>query len=223
MNLLPRFLPALLMLGFPAAAFEGTIHFDLTTGRDTQQMIYSLKGDRARFEMPMAGAGGASAIIDLPKQEMIMMMPEQRMYLVMPLQPASGTERPGTKRDEVTFEDTGETAEIVGRKCRKYRITDRSSTTEVWGAEGMGTFMAQLGASSPMSGASIPGWQQELGTQGFFPLRVIGRDSRGRQSFRMEATQLEEKPLPDELFAIPDGYQQFNMGGMLRGLIPGAK
>lgn len=225
MNLLPRVLPGLLALAFalPASAFEGTIHFDMTSGRDTQQMIYSLKGEQARFEIPQAGAGGMSAIVDLPKQQMTMMMPEQRMYMVMSLEQAPGSGRAQARRDEVGFEDTGETEDILGHTCRKYRITDRDSTTDVWGAEGIGMFMAQLGGGGPMQRGSVPGWQQELGTKGFFPLRVVGRNRRGKETFRMEATKIDETTLSDALFTIPEGYQQFNMGGMLRGLVPGMK
>lgn len=221
----PLFLPALVTLVLPAAAFEGTIRFDLKAERESQPLIYSLKGDRARFEIPQAGGpGGASAIVNLSKQEMYMMVPEQRMYLVMSLQQTPGVSSPEpSKATELTFEDTGETAEILGRECRKYLITDRKSTTEVWGAKGMGTFMAQFGGGNPMQGGSIPDWQQELGAQGFFPLRVIGRDSRGQETFRMEATQIEERPLSDDLFAVPEDYQQLDMTDLLRGLAPGMK
>jgi hypothetical protein len=37
----------------------------------------------------------------------------------------------------------------------------------------------------------------------------------------MEVTAIDKKSLPDSLFVPPDGYQKFDMGGMMRGMIPG--
>ena len=223
MKSLPRFLPALLALFaiLPAAAFEGKIHFDMISGRDTQQVIYAIKEEKARFEMPGAGPNGVASILDLPKRQMMILMPEQKMYMLMSLQ---GTDDAASKpkgRSEVTFEDTGETETILGRKCRKYRVTDKDSVTEVWGAEGIGHFMGQLGGRNSAKGGAVPRWQEELGAKGFFPLRVVSLNRRGKETMRMQATKIDETSLPDSLFTVPEGYQQFSMGGMLRGLIPG--
>jgi hypothetical protein len=225
MKLLPRLLISCVaaLAAWPALAFEGKVHFETTTGRNKQQMVYTLKGDKARFDMP--DAQGAAGILDLTTQEMLMLMPEQKMYMVMSLQGAVESAQKHGGGSDVTIEDTGETETILGRKTKKYKVSDRNTTTFVWAAEGMGTFMGQMGGGNPMRGkaAQMPAWQRELGNKGFFPLRVVGQDRRGRETHRMEATKIEEVTPPDSAFQVPEGYQRFDMGSMMRGLIPGSK
>lgn len=222
MNFLPRLGCGLLALScaLPLTAFEGRVHFDMKSGRDTQKVAYAIKGPKARFEMP--GTEMPGAIFDVQKQEMQLLMPEQRMYMAVSLADAAAVAPKGAK-DQVQIEATGETETILGRECQKYRVIDRQSTTEVWAAEGMGTFMGQL-SGNPMrgGGGALPAWQKALGEKGFFPLRVVGLNRRGKETFRMEATRIDETSLPDDLFEIPAGYQKFNLGGLMRGLIPGA-
>ena len=37
----------------------------------------------------------------------------------------------------------------------------------------------------------------------------------------MEVTGIEKKSLPDSMFTPPEDYKKFDMGGMMKGLIPG--
>ena len=222
MNSLPRFCAALLVMvcALPLAAFEGRVHFDMKSGRDTQKVAYAIKGERARFEMP--GTNFPGAVIDVPKKEMRVLMPEQKMYMALSLADAEAIAKKGGK-NEVEFEDTGETEEILGRTCRKYRVSDRNGVTNLWAAEGIGTFMGNLGGGALRRGSDLPAWQRTLVEKGFFPLRIVGSNKKGKETFRMEATKIDETSLPDSLFEVPEGYQKFNMGGLMRGLIPGAK
>lgn len=222
MNSLPRLCAALIALAcvLPLAAFEGRVHFDMKSGRDSNEIAYAIKGDKARIEWP--GKEIPPAIIDGTKQEMMMLMPEQKMYMRLSMADATRVAKKGAK-NEVEFEDTGETEEILGRTCHKYRVSDRNGITHLWAAEGMGTFMGQLGGGKLRNGGDLPAWQRTLGEKGFFPLRVVGTNKRGKETFRMEATKIDETSLADTLFEVPAGYQKFDMGGMMRGLIPGAR
>lgn len=210
---------------FAAAAFEGKVSFKISSGRDKpQQMDYSLKGDKLRIDMPGQKEMGGM-IVDMTKRETIMIMSEQRTYMTMPMRDegAPGAEKPG---DEVKLEKTGATEKILGHTATKYVATDSKGTaTELWLAEGIGTFMAMSNNSGPMGrsrgGSSEKGWERALAGKELFPLRVVGKDKGGKENYRMEATAIEKKSLPDSDFAPPAGFEKFDMGGMMKGLLPG--
>lgn len=203
------------------ATFEGRVTFKMSTPKDpSQEMRYAIKGDKVRVELPNQKEMGGM-IMDLGKREMIMIMDSQRMYMVMPMQdqPAGG---PGKKaQSEPKLEKTGETQKILGYLAEKYLSTHEGTTTEMWLAEGIGAF-AGLGQPSGKGRGNAPqAWERALSGKPYFPLRVIGRDKGGKETFRMEATAIDKQPLGDDVFAAPAGYEKMDMGGMMRGMLPG--
>lgn len=239
--------PAALM----AASFEGKVTMKMTSGKNqTQDITYSVKGDKIRMEMPAQKGAAGSMIMDTTKKEMIMMMDEQKMYMVMSM--AGALEAAEKKSDDVKLEKTDETEKILGYTATKYILTEKNTETEMWLAEGLGTFMG-FSNRNPMGGRgrgqSAPaGWERALEGKDLFPLRVVGREGggsskgkgaekskdgkgggkerAGNESFRMEVTAIDKASLPDSLFSPPAGYQKFDMGGMgglMKGLIPGAR
>lgn len=207
-----------------AAAFEGKVSLGMKSGRDAEQVIdYAMKGTRVRMEPKMADAGGAAMIMDWEKQEMIVLMPEQQMYMVMPLKKAAAGARPEQASPEQKVEKTGRTEKILGYECEEYVTTEGGQTTEMWITEELGTF-AGLGGGNPMAGmmggggaktAAPSSWERALQSKkGVFPLRVISRDAKGRETFRLEAKKVEPGTLPDSHFAPPSGYQKLAMPTM---------
>jgi hypothetical protein len=216
------FLPAALS----AASFEGKVNFSMSADRKPSQEIhYSIKGGRIRIDLPgQQGMGGM--IMEPAKKETIVIMDEQKMYMVMS-QPDAPAAEGDAKAGEARLEKTGETQKILGHLAEKYLATDRDSKTELWLAEGLGAFMAfqepnpMGGKGRKSGGAASQGWERALAGKDLFPLRVVSTDKSGRESFRMEATAISAEKLPDSLFAPPAGYEKFDMGGMMKGLMPG--
>jgi hypothetical protein len=151
-------------------------------------------------------------------------MPEQRMYMAMPIK--KPVEQAMAKQGESTadVEVTGKTETILGYKSNQILVKDKGAVTEVWTAEGLGTFMGLgNGGGGPFGGGRRPGganaakWEEALKGKGGFPLRVITHDAKGKESFKMEATSIEPGSLPDSLFTPPEGFRKFSMpdmGGM---------
>ncbi len=212
-----------------ASAFEGRVTLAFKSGREAEQVIaYAMKDGKVRMEPQIEEAGGAAMILDVAKQQMTVLMPDQAMYFVMPLRsaPAAGAVRENEPAAKV--EKTGETDVILGYVCEKYLSTERGEVTELWLTEELGAF-AGLGGGNPMAGmmggpgggrggkAAGGGWEKALqGKTGAFPLRVVTRDARGRETFRLEARKIEPGKLPDALFAPPEGFQKMSlpmMGG----------
>ena len=223
---------ALLLLApsvFAAATFEGRVTLGFKAVKDKEQAVeYAMKEGLVRMEPQMEEARGTAMIFNWAKQEMIMLMPEQMMYMIMPLRTAAGQPAGQTGNHEQKVEKTGKTETILGYLCEQYLATDRGETTEMWVTDKLGNFMGVSGGGNPMGGmmggrggrqsSSGSGWEQAIkGKEGFFPLRVISRDAKGKETFRLEAKKIEPGPLADSLFAPPDGYQKFdmpNLGGM---------
>jgi hypothetical protein len=208
-----------------AAAFEGKVSFTMKTGKDKGiDIVYNIKGDKMRIEMPNQQAMSGT-IVDTTKKEMIMIMSEQKMYMTMAL-PDAAADAVAKQGDDVTLEKTSETEKILGYTATKYIATHKSEKTDLWLAEGLGTFMSMSNAN-PMGrgrgGSQQKSWEKALAGKDLFPLRVVGKDKGGKESFRMEATAIDKQTLPDSLFTVPAGYQKFDLGGMMKGLIPGAR
>jgi hypothetical protein len=209
------------------AAFEGKISLALTAERGRpMNMDYSLKGQKVRIDMNTEG-NAVGMIMDAAKQEIVMLMPDQQMYMVMPMKKTMEQAAKQAGADTADVEVTGKTETILGYKCSQILVKDKGSVTEAWMAEGLGTFMG-MGDSGGMGGGMFGGgksanaakWEQVMKDKGGFPLRVISRDAKGKQTYKMEATKIAPSSLSDSLFSPPAGFQKFNMpnmGGMFKG------
>ena len=89
-------------------------------------------------------------------------------------------------------------------------------------AEGLGKFMA-MESLQPMGGAARTPepWERALASLELFPLRIVSYDTSAKEEFRLEATAIEKKSLPDSLFTPPAGYQPLDMAGLMPGMMPG--
>ncbi len=202
-----------------AAGFEGLVVFKLTEAKGkSQEMRYQVKGSKLRIELPgQKELGGI--IIDPAKRESLMLMSEQKMYMVMKLPDDKGPQ--AGKAEDVKLDKTGRTETILGRKAEEFVATSKGEKTELWLAEGLGAFLSMPANPMEGKGAAAPGWERALAGKDLFPLRVVSRGSNGKETFRLEATAITPQPLPDSLFAPPAGYQKFDMGGMMQGMVPG--
>ena len=229
MKLLFRFLAVgtLLTAGqaFAAGTFEGKVSLAMTAEKGRPMNLdYSIKGQKIRTDMHAEGRP-MTTIMDLARLEMLMLMPEQKTYMVMPIK--KPVEQALAKQGESTagIEVTGKTETILGYKCNQILVKDKGTVTEVWAAEGLGAFMGLGqggggGGGNPLAGmfggggkksANAAKWEEALKGKGGFPLRVITRDPKGKDTFKMETTKIEPGNLPDSLFSPPAGYEKFEM------------
>lgn len=214
-----------------AAAFEGKVSLAISSGKgkgQNQVLDYSIKGGAVRIDMTAEGKSFAS-IMDLQNMEMLMLMPDEQMYMVMPIKETVDKAMDKVVENDATIEKTGRTETILGYKCDEYVTKDKKTTTEIWIAEGLGTFMGLGNNGGGMGGMfggkskAAEGWEQKFKGKPGFPLRVVSRDAKSKETFRMEATKIEPGSLPASLFQPPAGWQKFqmpNMGDMFKGLRP---
>jgi hypothetical protein len=207
-----------------AASFEGKVSMKMTAGRDKpQEITYSIKGSKMRIEMPAQRGATGGMIMDTAKKEMTMIMDEQKMYMTMAI-PEAAMQAAEKSNEDTKLEKTNETEKILGYTATKYIATNKDGKTDMWLAEGLGTFMGMNNNSNPMGGrraAPPPAWERVLAGKELFPLRVVGYDKGNKESFKMEVTAIDKTSLPESMFTPPAGYQKFDMGGMMKGMIPG--
>ncbi len=235
-TLLPRLALSLIIsfAALDAATFEGRVTLGMKSGKDKEMVIaYAMKPGLCRMEPQMEGAERMASIINWSKMEMIMLMEEQKMYMLMPMKGAVNRAAETAGSHDAKVVKTGETETILGYLCEKYITTEKNETVEMWVTDKLGTFMGMSaqGGGSPMSGmfggggrgkrgGAGAGWEEAIkGKEGFFPLRVVGKNAKGKETFRMEAKSIEPGSLPDSLFAPPADFQKFqmpNLGDMFR-------
>lgn len=215
-----------------AAGFEGKVTLAITAGKGQAQVLdYSIKDSALRIDLTAEGQSFAS-IMDLQKMEMIMLMPQQQMYMVMPIKDKVEKAMDKAFENDASIEKTGRTETILGYKCDEYIAKDRDTITEIWVAEGLGSFMGLGSGESGGGGGGLggllgggkkrgAGWEEKFKGKPGFPLRVVSREiKKQRETFKMEATKIQPGSLPASLFQAPAGWQKFSMpsmGDMLKG------
>jgi hypothetical protein len=229
-------LAVLLPVAVFAAGFEGTVTMNMT-GVQPQPVpvTMSIKPGFVRTDVQMQGHSFAS-IMDENKHEMTMLMPEQHMYMVHAMPTADANETTAQQPEDVKIEKTNDHEKILGYDTTKYVATSKQGTTQIWATDQLGTFMG-LGTNGGPSGgmrgrmnargSGAQEWEKLLNGKPVFPLRVVTTGKDGKDTFKMEATNIEKKSLPDSLFQPPADFQKFDMGAMmrggLRGFMPGGK
>lgn len=200
-----------------AAKFEGKVTFKVNAGKETFDMVQSVKDNMMRQDMNMAKGSGAS-IVDMKNMKTIVIMDQMKMYMSIDMNKAA--EKAG-KEEDVKIEKTSDTEKILGYTATKYLVSAKEGVTELWLTEALGGYIAP--ASNPMGGkSSAPAaWARVFAGKELFPLRIVTKGKNGKETYRMEATAIEKQKLPDTLFAIPEGYSEFSMGNMMKGMIPG--
>lgn len=208
------FAPAVIFAG----SFEGKIRFSMKSPRHDQPtfMDYSVKEGFLRIDITNPDSNKTvCAIWDLNKHEIFTLMPEQKMYLVMKTEDIAAAVQGAAPN--VQIEKTGDTETILGYPTTKYIIKDttRGTTSEVWTAEGLGTFITvnnifkTRGVMNPV--------EKELAARGAFPLRMISHNANGDETSRMEVVSIDRKTLPNDTFTVPSDYHPFDFGSMFGG------
>lgn len=204
-----------------ADAFEGKISLVLTAGKGRGQTLdLAIKNKLQRIDMTAGNGQRVSSIVNLSQHEITVILPEQRLYMTIPIQEAEAAAQQRAAHGQL--EKTGQTDKILGYVCELFTLKENGKTTELWLADGLGSFMG-LGGGNPFGGRPTPktAWEQALAGKTGFPLRVIERAAGGKENSRMEVTKIDPSPLPDSLFAPPADYQRFEMPAGLPGMPQG--
>lgn len=187
-------------------AFEGVVHATIASPRGSQDVAYSIKGDRMRMDIAAMNGMEMAMIVDRPAHRMLMLMPSRQMYMERPIDTTAAARlqgEPGT-----TIRWTGKHETIAGYDCEHAVATGRTGEqVDMCIAKGLGSFFAQQGMR-PGRGAGAE-WQRLV--QGGFPLKV---QQVGDSTAVFTVTKVERKPIDDAQFSAPSGWMKMEMPGM---------
>lgn len=211
------FIPGLLFLFtiqvFPQDRFQGKVTFQVTEEGQSQKLSYFVKGNKFRIEPGQNEQMGMGVIIyDTDKDLMTVLMSEQKMYMEMPLDKSMGMTNDESTGKEY-FVKTGESKEILGYTCDKFKYNDGQESGFAWMTKELGPFMFMRDPEGESS--SEEKWQREIMEEGYFPLLVEQKNSSGNLEKVFEVTDLKPMNLDDALFSIPPGFSKFDMPGMM--------
>src|SRR4051812_42125109 len=86
-----------------------------------------------------------------------------------------------------------------------------------WGSQGASWFHL------PLTGIPTPyAWALELMAGKPLPPRFVAYEKDGTEDGRVEVTKIEKKPLAEQMFEIPAGYQVMNLEQMMQAMMAGA-
>lgn len=201
-----------------AGDFEGVIHMNTThaeTGT-SGAMDWYLKGDKGRVEMSRTDGQKTVMIFDGKTRTMQMAMPGQKTYMEISLEGGRG-EYLKEALEKQSVERTGKTEKIAGYSCEVWRITDKEhhrAKSDLCVAKGFGSAARFWIDPKEARRSSQPGWVKQLIEEGGFGLRSIQYDEAGKETTRMEVTNIDKKSLEATLFAFPADWTKHDMSAM---------
>ncbi|MES2767212.1 MAG: DUF4412 domain-containing protein [Bacteroidota bacterium] len=208
------------------AQFEGKIEYLVSADGKDVNVSYSSKGDNMRFDLLKAIGpipGGMSAIINMEDKQAILLMKEQKMAMVTSIDGLTNiaARQKSLKKkdvDEATIIKTGKTKSIAGYSCEQWVLRSKkqkkgNETLEVWTAKQLGGIKL-LSELLKDSQEWMEKFDEALGKNGGLPLLVISKDNKGKETLRLEATNVSKDEITDATFQTPAGYQIIDQSKM---------
>ncbi len=186
--------------------FEGEIEMvttsSYTPSGSTTKMLFMIKKDKLRIEMPALTSLGMIFLIDSGKKKMWWLTTSTKTYMEMPMGTPAASPTPSTPAKS-TATKTGKTDKVAGYSCDEWQVIDTVSHVKTLACMTSGLTFLGLGAS-PLKDLGGGSWMDAVGSG--FPLRAEMFDASGSLMTKMEATRIDKKSEPDALFEIPPGY-----------------
>jgi len=191
-----------------AAPFEGKVEFLIREGKKMPLTFdYLVKGNMIRLENEDSSGEKGVILMDSSQKKMFIIVDKEKKYTEMVIGQTKGTER---KKDEKTdFSKTGKKDVILDYPCEQWIAKDQKGTTEIWLAQGLGSF---LGFGNSKVKNSQIFWQKEAEKKGLFPLKVISLTNSGKEKSFWKVNKIEKKKIENALFKVPSNYEKTEKG-----------
>lgn len=230
-----------------SGVFEGTlsVRFDPKSGEQPLELDLTLKKDNVRIELPSSltagalGGGKAWGVFRAGEKKGFLAIAASKQAYVLDLEAAgddlkkavpTGRGLPGMPRapsGESGVKRTGQKATVAGIPCEDWELHHDGKRALVCVAEESASWLKLPTKALPDDLA----FASELLDGKHFPLRVIAYEGT-RESSRIEVTKLQQRPVADTEFQVPEGFttidvqQMLKVGGLggpaaMPGLLPG--
>jgi hypothetical protein len=181
-------------------SFEGTVGFEVRDFESVESFTLFVKNGRLRLEGTDQG-GGNAFLLDYRLKKCFVIISGRDQYVELPAVAVLSKSDPS--KSNVDVQKTDLTDEILDYTCDQFLITSDKFTTEVWATKGFGT-----------AGTFLTPQVTELAWKilemGYFPMRIIAKDSTGEEKSRIEVASVQKKSLSASLFRVPTGYEKLD-------------
>ena len=179
-------------------SFEGVVGFEVRDSESIESLTLFMKNGRLRLEGTDQGGGNAT-LLDYRLKKGFVIISGRDQYVELPA--VAVPSKPGSPKPSVDVQKTDLTDEILNYACDQFLVTADKSTLEVWATKGFGT-------AGTFLSVQVNEWQWRILEMGYFPMRIIAKDSTGEETRRIEVASVQKKSLTASLFRIPSGYEK---------------
>jgi hypothetical protein len=181
-------------------SFEGVVGFEVRDLQSVESVTLFMKNGRLRLEGTDRG-GDNAILLDYRLKKAFVIISARDQYVELPA--VAVPSKSGPSKPSVEVQKTDLTDEILDYTCDQFLITSDKFTMEVWATKGFGTAGTFL---TPQVTESA--WK--ILEMGYFPMRIISKDSTGEESGRIEVASVQKKSLSSSLFRIPSSYEKLD-------------
>ena len=199
--------PCLAQIGASQPAFEGKIVFKVQTIVQVQFYDFLVRDQRIRVDAVDPEEEMPTIIVDHAFKKIFILLPRNEQYVELPddIGATSGTHHAATG-----LQRTDQREKIKGYTCDQFVVKTEGGEVEIWATKGLGTAGTfRTSATDPLPGESR--WQDEILSEGYFPLLTIEKDSDGDEQARFEAVSIEKESLLESLFRVPTSYEKVDI------------
>ena len=197
---------AVLIATASLAQFEGEIIFEKNVGKIHVTYKYFVKGNDIRIEeVGEDGTIDGIQLMDLETKKTYALSPERKLWFETP------NRRPAKSLD-VEIKKTGETQEILGKKCFELVVTNKAQDRKIvyWITKGDYEFFIPMLETLNRKENQAMFYLETEGMENHFPmLSTEYTISTGAVVSKLIAQKIESKTINAETFIIPKDYGKF--------------
>jgi len=181
-------------------SFEGIVGFQVRDAQSIESLSLFVKNGRLRLEGTDQG-GGNAILLDYRLKKAFVIISGRDQYVELPAVAVQSKSAPSKPNVEVQKTDL--TDEILDYTCDQFLITSDKFTMEVWATK-------EFGTAGTFLTPQVTELAWKILEMGYFPMRIISKDSTGEESGRIEVVSVQKKSLTASLFRIPSGYEKLD-------------
>jgi hypothetical protein len=197
---------AVLIATASLAQFEGEIIFEKNVGKIHVTYKYFVKGNDIRIEeVGEDGTIDGIQLMDLETKKTYALSPERKLWFETP------NRRPAKSLD-VEIKKTGETQEILGKKCFELVVTNKAQDRKIvyWITKGDYEFFIPMLETLNRKENQAMFYLETEGMENHFPMLSTEHVlSTGAVVSTLIAKKIESKTIQPETFVIPKDYGKF--------------
>ena len=181
--------------------FEGRIALLQETPYDTTQLNIFVKGNEVRIDiLDKKGVLDRSSLINLSKNQVILISPNQRAYLY--------PDKSAPFKAKLAINKSENKKVISGQPCVQWRVKESTSRDEsaFWVTPMRMAFFDKLLAIYDPTESNLRAFLQIPARQGYFPMLYEERTFLRFDKKKIRVVEIDRIPLSDKLFDIPKNY-----------------